>query len=70
VLNTTLTGILNESWSVGEESLAKGYVLNITVNGRNVTSLKEGNRTVNSKGYKETLVKRGSIADVLFVTYS
>jgi len=50
VLETTLSGIIEESWKVSPEHPVKGYVLNITSNAETVLTLEKGNITNNYKG--------------------
>jgi len=69
VLGTTVEGISKESWLLTENSETKGYVINVTGNGRNLASLSKGNKTSNSKGYQESLFKSGISVKVLFTIY-
>lgn len=67
VLNSTLNGILNQSWNVGGGSPIKGYVLNITSNsGLVLPSISKGNITQNSKGTLQPFTKGADSIKVLF----
>ena len=67
VLNSTLTGILNQSWNVGEGSPIKGYVLNINSStGLVVPSVSKGNITKSSEGILQPFSKGGASVNVLF----
>ena len=66
ILNSTLNGILNQSWKVGKESPIQGYELNITSNTGNVFSAFEGNITRNSEGTLQPFTKAGASVNVLF----
>ena len=67
VLNSTLNGILNQSWNVGGGSPIKGYVLNITSNsGVVVPSISKGNITKSSEGTLQPFSKGGVSVKVLF----
>ena len=50
VLNSTLKGIVEESWPVRENTPLKGYELLITVDDELLISFEEGNKTFNNKG--------------------
>jgi len=50
VLNSTLKGIVDESWPVGENTPIIGYEFFITVNDEVLIFFEEGNKTLNSKG--------------------
>ncbi len=72
VLNSTLKGILDESWDVGEESPIKGYELNITLGaeeGGEILMIKKGNITADSKGSSQEFVRGGDTFGVIFVVY-
>lgn len=70
ILGTTLDGLSKESWLITGNSETKGYVINITGNGRNLASLTKGNKTSNSKGFQESLFKSGISVKVLFTAYN
>ncbi len=70
-LNSTLKGILDTTWPVGNGSPYKGYSLNITGDNGNTIYLKEGNVTSDSKGAIQPFpVKGGGVIRVVFVVYS
>lgn len=66
VLNSTLNGILNQSWKVGGGSPVQGYELNITSNTKDVLLVFEGNRTRNSEGTLQPFSKSGASVSVVF----
>lgn len=68
VLTTTMANLLEKGWK-GEGSI-KGYVLNITVDGANVTSFMKGNITSTSRGAIESFSKSGALAELRFKIYS
>ncbi|MFH1801294.1 MAG: hypothetical protein ABH804_00455 [archaeon] len=67
-LETTLSEMIEESWKVGEDRTAKGYMMNITAENKQIISLKNGNVTGNSRGAVQFLGARS--AEVYFVVYS
>lgn len=50
VLNSTLKGIVEESWKVGENTPIKGYEFKIISDKKEMLKFGEGNITANSKG--------------------
>jgi|TARA_B100001971_G_C18153805_1_gene517345 hypothetical protein len=50
VLNSTLKGIVEESWKISTETAIKGYGLKIVSDGKEMLKFEKGNITVNSKG--------------------
>jgi hypothetical protein len=69
-LNSTLNGILNKSWIVGQGSSTKGYSLNITSSNGGIFSIKAGNITSNSEGAIQNLPSKVGIpVNVLFNWY-
>jgi hypothetical protein len=66
ILNSTLSGILNQSWNIREGSSTKGYLLNITSNSENVLSIKEGNMTKSSEGSSQSFTQGTASVDILF----
>jgi hypothetical protein len=70
VLNETMSGIIKESWAVGDKSPYKGYELNITVEGKPLINMDSGNKTANSKGSRQFLSKDYGDAEVIFKVYS
>jgi hypothetical protein len=69
VLNSTLEGILEESWDTGEESPVKGYELNITSGSGEIIFIKKGEITSNSKGSSQELVRGGNTLGIIFIAY-
>jgi len=57
VLNETLTQITEEGWKFGNNSLTKGYYLNITDGEKTILFLERGNTTSNYKGATQILGK-------------
>ena len=66
ILNSTLSGILNQSWNVGEGSSVKGYALDITSNTGEVLSISKGNITRNSEGTSQPFTKGGASINIIF----
>ena len=60
VLNSTVTDLINNGWNVGNQSVVKGYSLEITSNGQNELTMKEGNQTSNSKGGFQDFARSGN----------
>jgi hypothetical protein len=70
VLSSTLTGILNHSWAVGQGGAIKGYVLNITSSNGEIATITSGKITSNSEGTSQTLPSKNSVSmEVLFNAY-
>ena len=69
VLESTLQEITEECWKVGVDYPVKGYQMNITVNGEELISFKEGNITGNYKGGSQDFTQRGNSIDILFTAY-
>ena len=70
VLQELSQGIVDESWKIGEKSKIKGYLLNISVDGKEIVpALEKGNQTGNSKGYEEQLKKSQGSASIVFSAY-
>jgi len=67
VLNSTISGILEKSWSVGEENPAKGYFLNISSGAKKIISFEKGNITKNSKGAMQSLGRKN--IEITFTAY-
>jgi hypothetical protein len=70
VLNEALSGIINASWQVGEDTPVKSYLLNISKDGGDILgidSFEYGNKTYNSLGTSENL-PRG--VEIKFIVYS
>ncbi|MBA7653201.1 hypothetical protein ES703_61045 [subsurface metagenome] len=69
ILNSTLKGIVDESWPIGEDRPVKGYELKITANQEEVVSFMEGNTTGNYKGAKQDFARSGDSIEILFRAY-
>jgi len=70
VLNSTLIGIIEESWKVKGDRPVKGYELSITQNGIEIIpSLKKGEITESYKGFIQDFFEGGNSIDVLFRAY-
>jgi len=69
VLNSTLKGIVDKTWRVGEDEPVKGYELKITANEEEILSFIEGNITRNYKGAKQDFTRSGDSIEILFRAY-
>ncbi len=69
VLEDTLNDIIDQSWTVSEEGLIKGYELRIISGEREILSIIEGNQTDNYKGSSQDYSKRGSLINTIFTVY-
>lgn len=70
VLNSTLKWLLNQSWIVENGSSVKGYQFNVTSNTRQISSIKAGNFTINSKGTSQNFARGGEAIEILMNVYS
>ena len=70
ILNSELKGILEESWKVEEETVAKGYELKIISNEKEMLSIEKGNITKNSKGASQEFFKTGNKVNIFFTIYT
>jgi len=70
VLDSTLKGIVEESWKVGADRPIVGYELKILSNNEEIFLLTEGNVTRNYKGSVQPFSKRGSNFEVFFTAYN
>jgi len=70
VLNETLTGILDESWNVGQESYVKGYYFEILVNGNSSLVLEKGNMTGVYAGGSQDFANSGGGYDLIMNVYT
>lgn len=70
VLDSELTGILEESWKVGERTVAKGYELKIKFNEEEMLLIEKGNVTKNSRGSSQDFFKTGNSVKVFFTVYT
>ncbi|MBT4258143.1 hypothetical protein HOD88_03110 [archaeon] len=69
ILESTLGDISSAAWPYGEERPIKGYVLNITVEGRELESIFQGNQTNNRKASSQSFVKSGNQIKLFFEAY-
>lgn len=69
VLNSSLKGILEQSWNIGENTPIKGYKLRIISDEKEILLLNKGQITSNSKGSTQEFVKRGNSFQVFFTIY-
>jgi len=65
VLDSTLRGILDESWKVGENRPYEGYELNISMKGEKIVNIKEGGVSGESRG--SSLL--GTDPEISFIVY-
>jgi type II secretory pathway pseudopilin PulG len=66
ILNSTLTGILSHSWTIGQGSVIKGYLLNITSSNGEIFTISAGNITSSSEGTSQTLPPQNGISIGIF----
>lgn len=70
-LNSTLKGIMNQSWNINEGSPIKGYQLNVTSStGKMPTSIVKGSTTSNSRGASQDLPNGALSVDIVVRVYS
>ena len=70
VLKSDLTGILDESWKIGEDRPVKGYELEIiTDKNESILDLKKGEETRSSKGAPQDFVKSSTLITVKLRVY-
>lgn len=70
VLKEELSGIINQSWQVGEERPVKGYELAIfNDKNRTILNLQGGNATENSKGGIQEFFRGGTLIDIKFKAF-
>ncbi len=69
VLNETLKNICNETWKIGENRPVKGYLLNVSINGNNEISIKEGNYTNNARSARQELPLSDNEVEIRFEAY-
>jgi hypothetical protein len=67
VLNSSLSGIIENGWKVGTNWPTKGYLLNITVEGEELIGFEKGNITNVNRGTLQVL--DGGI-DIIFMVYN
>jgi len=68
VLETTLNGIVKESWKI-ENRPIEGYKLTIKSNGADVLNMDRGNVTKNYKGSVQDFSRSGNSIEILFTAY-
>ena len=69
VLDSALNEIAKESWKIGFDRPIKGYELNISSQSKQILSINEGNKTLNSKGAVQEFVKKGDTILIIFRAY-
>ena len=69
ILNSTIRGLINSGWSVGNQSVVKGYTFMISTEGKNQT-IKKGNQTSNSKGGFQDFSRSGRNYEVSLEIYN
>jgi len=70
VLNTTIKGIIQESWDIGEENPVKGYNLLIFSKQSKILNISQGVVTNNYKGSEQDFGKGEEFITILFNAYS
>lgn len=70
LLNETLNGILDASFSISNESYYSGYEINISVNGKGIFYGKEGVLGGNSRNFRQKTPKGGELSEVLFSLFT
>jgi len=68
-LNSTLKGILDSGWAVGENRPVKGYGFEIFVGNDTMVSIVKGNETGSSKGSTQSFIKGGNSIDIYLDVY-
>ena len=69
VLNSTLTGIVEESWKIEGDRPIKGYELKISSNEEEILLIKNGNLTGNYKGSAQDFSRSGNSVEIFFTAY-
>ncbi len=70
VLNSTISGILKESYIIRGNSPVKGYKLEINIENNVLLNIKSGNETGNSRGAYQEIPERGDVAIMSFNIYT
>ena len=70
VLNSTLKGIVEESWKTGGDRPVKGYEMNITSGQKELIYFKEGEISASYQGAKQDFLSSGINVEILFRAYS
>ena len=69
VLNSTLDGILKQSWKIEGDRPVKGYNLKITAGNNSIYSIAQGNMTDNYKGGFQDFSRSGNLFEISFTAY-
>lgn len=69
LLEDTLTNLIENGWTINEQSVIKGYQFKIIVEEQEKLSLREGNETGNYKGSFQDFAKQGIDYEVSFNVY-
>lgn len=70
VLNSTLQGIVDSGWNVGNESFYKAYELRIESNERVLSSIEKGSKTRTYKRALQNFAQSGDSVNIIFGVYS
>lgn len=69
VLEGVLTGMIEESWEVGEENVVKAYELKVLSGEEEIFLLEDGEKTNNYKGAKQYFSRGGGEMEILFTAF-
>ena len=69
VLNTTLEGILKQSWKIEGDRPVKGYNFKIIAGNESFFSIEKGNVTNNYKGGFQDFSRSGNLFEIIFTAY-
>ena len=69
ILESTLIEISSAAWPYGEERPIKGYLFNITVEGRELESIFQGEETNTRKASSQNFIKSGNQIKLFFEAY-
>jgi len=70
ILNSTLSGLVENGWNVGEQSSVKGYEFDIKTGEQSTLNFKEGNQTANYKSAFQTFARNGEDYTITLSLYS
>lgn len=70
ILNDTLKGLVENAWSVGNQTPVKGYKLKVMAEDREIFSLQKGNETRSYKGGMADFPYRGERYELTLSVYS
>lgn len=70
VLNSTLTGIVENSWNAGNQSAIKGYGLKISIDGQDKLAVNKGNTTSDYTGGFQDFARSGHDYEVSLTIYN